>query len=119
MNDIGQEMRRIRTLRGLRLEDVADRLGVHLATVQKWEKGTSDIILSRLEAWGAALGVAIDVVVRKDVPPTPDLTTRQRALLHRVFAIVGQLSDAQCDAVVGLLNVLVPQAEQANDVPER
>lgn len=56
---VGAELRRLRKLRGLRLEDLASKTGVDLSQLSKIERGTSG---TELEAWNklaAAVGVSL------------------------------------------------------------
>ena len=45
---IGQNLRDLRTSRGMSQEDIADRTGVSFQQIQKYEKGTNRISASRL-----------------------------------------------------------------------
>ena len=52
---IGARMREARHARDLTLESVATALGVHLTTVQKWEKGINPVTIEQAESYATAL----------------------------------------------------------------
>lgn len=52
-------LEQIRESRGLRLEDLAEKLGVAISTIQRWEKATMNIPSVRLPAIADAYGISI------------------------------------------------------------
>ena len=56
---IGQNLRKIRLLKGLSQQDLADRLGITFQQVQKYEKGSNRVSATRLLAIACALQVDI------------------------------------------------------------
>lgn len=60
VNEVGQELRRLRVLSGLTQNEMASRLGVQQAAVSKIEKGR-DVYLSTVRRYVEALGASLRV----------------------------------------------------------
>lgn len=59
---IGARIRAARTARGLTQDDLADRLGIHQATVSRWELGGT-ITVEQLVQVAEALDIALPELV--------------------------------------------------------
>tara|TARA_B100002019_G_scaffold279720_1_gene281890 strand:+ start:905 stop:1348 length:444 start_codon:yes stop_codon:yes gene_type:complete len=57
---IGQRVRKLRVVKGLSQEKLAEQLGITFQQVQKYEQGTNRISVSRLIYISKALGTPID-----------------------------------------------------------
>lgn len=61
MNDgFGKRIKELRTNKGLTQSEFSERLGIHLQTVSKWERGISEPDISALGDISAALGVSLE-----------------------------------------------------------
>lgn len=79
---MGARIRAARHLAGLRQKDIADRCGVSIAAISKFESDQCHPSLSVLMDMADALGTTVDFLVRPDT--TPDLT-----FCHRKFRDLG------------------------------
>lgn len=85
--DIGSQIRKLRTAQDLSQEQLADRVGVALKTIWRWERGQQEFNTERLEQ----LAKALDVEVRDLLPPP-----------KREKAEPSEEKDADIRAVVGI-----------------
>ena len=59
MNTIGEKIYKLRSERGLTLEELAQKIGVGKSTVQKWETGSiKEMRRDKIQALADALGVS-------------------------------------------------------------
>lgn len=63
MNNVGEKIRGIRTLKGLSQENMAEMLGLSLPTYAEIERGKKDVTLSRLEKIAEKLGVTLNDIM--------------------------------------------------------
>jgi transcriptional regulator with XRE-family HTH domain len=63
MNNVGEKIRGIRTLKGLSQQNMADVLGLSLPTYAEIERGKKDVTISRLEAIAKELGVTLNDIL--------------------------------------------------------
>lgn len=71
---LGQNMRRVRTDRGMSLDDIqeASRGRFRAPTVRAWEKATRNIRPESLSAYAAWLGVPVTTLLPPDARTLPD-----------------------------------------------
>ncbi len=65
---LGQRIRRARHDAGLKLEEVADSLGVNKSALHRWETGERKATLPTLQQIADALGVKLDTLLADDKP---------------------------------------------------
>jgi transcriptional regulator with XRE-family HTH domain len=63
MNNVGEKIRGIRTLKGLSQQNMADVLGLSLPTYAEIERGKKDVTISRLEKIAEKLGVTLNDIL--------------------------------------------------------
>jgi transcriptional regulator with XRE-family HTH domain len=63
MNNIGDKIRKIRDLKGLSQENMAEMLGLSLPTYAEIERGKKDVTLNRLEKIAETLGVTLNDIM--------------------------------------------------------
>jgi transcriptional regulator with XRE-family HTH domain len=63
MNNVGEKIRGIRTLKGLSQQNMADVLGLSLPTYADIERGKKDVTISRLETIAKELGVTLNDIM--------------------------------------------------------
>lgn len=105
----GANLRRIRTLRRISQETLADQLGITFQQVQKYEKGTNRISISRALAICRVLGCTItDLIAGIDEGGTAALQlpalSRQATLLAEYFDRIED--DRQRRHILGLVGAL-------------
>lgn len=66
---LGQRIRRARHGAGLKLEEVADDLGVNKSALHRWETGERKATLPTLQHIADALGVKLDTLLADDKRP--------------------------------------------------
>lgn len=100
VRDVGARVRRIRTERGLSIEQLAARVGVEPVTLVRWEAGQRAPSLSvlALVARGLAIPLRELVDVGADVPP-PDVPPD----VAEVLAVLGSLSEGDRALVLALV----------------
>lgn len=59
-DDFGKRIKELRTKKGLTQSEFAERLGIHLQTVSKWERGISEPDISALGGISVVLGVSLE-----------------------------------------------------------
>ena len=109
----GANLRRIRTLRRISQETLADQLGITFQQVQKYEKGTNRISISRALAICRALGCTItDLIAGIDEGGTAALQlpafSRQATHLAECFDRIED--DRQRHHILGLVGTLAHPA---------
>lgn len=83
---IKENVRRIRTERGLTQEQLAVMVGVNRSTITQWETGWSQPRMAAAQRLADALGVKVSEII-EDAPPAyayvhiPELTADERDLL--------------------------------------
>ena len=66
MNNFGERLKSLRKAAGITQQELADKLGVHLQTVSKWERGISEPDFSLLGGIASALGVTFERLLGTD-----------------------------------------------------
>jgi transcriptional regulator with XRE-family HTH domain len=61
--NIGQKIKKLRELKGLKQEDLAHKLGITQSAYSKMEIGTVDIPFSKLEEIASILGISIENII--------------------------------------------------------
>ena len=69
---IGENIKKVCSLKGIRQVDIAERMGVSQGTVSNWFKGTNSIDIENLAELCSFLGVSLDQIFGFD-PITPDV----------------------------------------------
>ena len=69
---IGENIKKVCSLKGIRQVDIAERMGVSQGTVSNWFKGTNSIDIENLAELCSFLGVSVDQIFGFD-PITPDV----------------------------------------------
>lgn len=91
VQSIGRKFKLMRKQFGLSQEKVAELMGVSFQQVQKYEKGTNQISLAKLQIISHAVGVPITYFFEKsDLVPSLfhiDISTQERRLLRYFRAI--------------------------------
>jgi transcriptional regulator with XRE-family HTH domain len=89
-NAVAETLRRLRTVRGLSLSDLARASGVAKATLSGLETGAANPTLETLWALSAALGVSLGELVE---PPLPSMTVvrAQEGTVVRGDSVIGRL----------------------------
>ena len=67
---LGAAIRNARVLRGMTQQDLADRMGTHVARVSEAERGQYKLRLETLEAFATALDVPINELLTREPPKT-------------------------------------------------
>ncbi len=63
MEKLGEKIRKIRDLKGLSQENMADMLGLSLPTYADIERGKKDVTIGRLETIAERLGVTLNDIM--------------------------------------------------------
>lgn len=66
MNNFGERLKSLRKAAGITQQELADKLGVHMQTVSKWERGISEPDFSLLGGIASALGVTFERLLGTD-----------------------------------------------------
>ncbi|HEY8399709.1 MAG TPA: helix-turn-helix domain-containing protein [Cytophagaceae bacterium] len=66
MTTLGTKIRKLRELRNLKQEDMADKLGISLTSYGKLERDETDISMERLEQIAKVLGLSVPEVLSFD-----------------------------------------------------
>lgn len=93
---IGKRLKEIRKTQGLTQQDLADRIGVSVSSVKKWELDLTEPNADKLVTIALALGVSVDYVLGGMT--APNLTLTEDA--QRLALIVEQLPEKQRDALI-------------------
>jgi len=83
--DFAHRLATIRKDKGLTQQALADRIGIHVSQVRRYEAGTNQPTLDVLRAIAVALSVTTDTLVFTDTergPQTPDLRLAFEATTH-------------------------------------
>lgn len=91
---VGQNIRRLRTSKGISQSDLGTAIGITFQQVQKYEKGTNRVSASKLVKVAAALGVRVEVLFAgiddtgtSDAAPDTAFTNDELALARDYRAI--------------------------------
>ena len=115
---VGRRIRTLRIARGISQSEIAKALGVTFQQVQKYEKGTNRISVSRLQQTAELFGVPAAVFFNEpDAPAIDDgglahfVSTREGYALNSAFA---GISDPEVRRkVIRLVKAIVKNAEEA------
>jgi len=78
MSEVGRRIRALRKAKGLTLQDLGDRFGVHRASVHDWEYGYTYPDPRRLVDLAAELNTSIEYILTGHAPwPFPDIDLRR------------------------------------------
>lgn len=85
---IGENIKRICAMKGIRQVEIAEHMGVSQGSVSNWIKGVNSIDIENLAELCAFLGVSLDQIYGV-APITPDvmLSEQDRALLGSFHAL--------------------------------
>lgn len=70
MNQFGDFMRRSRMNAGLTQEQLAEKMAVSLTSVQKWERGISQIRIDKLNTLAYYLNISVDIILKEMISDT-------------------------------------------------
>jgi transcriptional regulator with XRE-family HTH domain len=111
-SDIGGFIRQMRKLKGLTQMDLGEALGVTYQQVQKYENGTTQLTITRLEQLADALDVTISSFINTG-PAAADsggpLSDKELALL-RLFRKLRK--ENQKDSFIAMLNAIVDKKDK-------
>lgn len=107
MHDLPARLRALREETGAPISKIASALGTTVATVSRWETGKADPGLTKIEGWAAALGLALEVVVRPAPPghALRKLTEKQAELIAAALDAAPLLSDDDAAALARTLRL--------------
>lgn len=92
---IGKQLKEVRKARGLTQAELAERVGVSLSTVKKWELDMNEPNSDKLIALALTLNVSTDYLFGRDTAPDLVLTEDK----ERLLAIIDSLPPRQREAV--------------------
>lgn len=84
---IGKRLKEARKIKGLTQKDIAERVGVSLSTVKKWEADTIDPNTDKLITLALALNVSTDYLFGRGTSPDLVLTEDTEKLLEIVESL--------------------------------
>jgi len=90
---IGEEIRRIRTLRGYSQETLAEKIGVSYQQIQKYEKGDSELKINRLESIAEALEVPLLELININSSELSDPKQNYREKNQKLFQLTKEEQD--------------------------
>lgn len=90
---IGEEIRRIRTLRGYSQETLAEKIGVSYQQIQKYEKGDSELKINRLESIAEALEVPLLELININFSELSDPKQNYREKNQKLFQLTKEEQD--------------------------
>ena len=94
------------------LAELADLVQVHKGTMSRYETGDIEPPLSKLSAWGDALGVVVDVSFRVSGSERQlrlddaALTPAQKRLIDAVLDVAPALDDEHADTLARTVRIL-------------
>lgn len=92
---IGKRLKEARKARKMTQQDVADRVGVSVSTVKKWELDLNEPNSDKLIALALGLGVSVDYLF--GVSTAPDLVVSDDT--KKLLAIIDKLEPRQREAL--------------------
>lgn len=92
---IGKRLKEVRKIKGLTQTELAERVGVSLSTVKKWELDLNEPNSDKLIALALTLNVSTDYLFGRDTAPDLVVTEDTKKLL----AIIDKLPQKQKDAL--------------------
>ena len=90
---IGEQIRRIRTLRGYSQETLAEKIGVSYQQIQKYEKGDSELKINRLESIAEALEVPLLELININSSELSDPKQNYREKNQKLFQLTKEEQD--------------------------
>ena len=90
---IGEQIRRIRALRGYSQETLAEKIGVSYQQIQKYEKGDSELKINRLESIAEALEVPLLELININSSELSDPKQNYREKNQKLFQLTKEEQD--------------------------
>ncbi len=90
---IGEQIRRIRALRGYSQETLAEKIGVSYQQIQKYEKGDSELKINRLESIAEALEVPLLELININSNELSDPKQNYREKNQKLFQLTKEEQD--------------------------
>ena len=112
MLDVISKLRRRHEALRKTLAELADEVRVHKGTMSRYETGGIEPPLSKLVAWGEALGVIVDVSFRVSGSERQlrlddaTLTPAQRRLIDAVLDVAPALDEEHADTLARTIRIL-------------
>lgn len=108
---IGENLRRIRQYRGMPQKDIAKLLGVSFQQVQKYERGTNRLSLSKATVLAPHLGVTVMAFIdgteyAAQLPAEDDLTAPQRKRIGTIHKKLPRLPLEVLDILIPIIGSL-------------
>lgn len=91
--DFAHRLATLRKERGITQPELAERIGVHVSQLRRYEAGTSQPTLEVLRQMALTLGVSADVLIFSEDERTPDPS------LQQLFVAVATLDDDEKRAI--------------------
>ena len=105
MTPIGEQLRQLRTRRGLTLKGLAAQFGWSFGNLAAKERGEIPITIEDLDAYCKTLGTRRDIVIGDQVPHQA-LTAEQEATLAAVLQVLPAMTDSKARSLRVMLEAL-------------
>lgn len=105
MRNYGETLRELRREADVTQTHVAEALGVSTSTICRFEKGLQAPTIDQLPAIAQTLGMPVAYLADKLFGEGPDTDDMSYASLKKIEAYLGNLSDKERDAVLGVFNI--------------
>jgi transcriptional regulator with XRE-family HTH domain len=93
IDKIGEEIRKIRLLRGYSQEALAEKIGVSYQQIQKYEKGDSELKINRLESIAEALDVPLFELIHLSSSELSDPKQKYKGRNQELFQLTKDEQD--------------------------
>lgn len=103
---LGDNIRKLRELRGLTQEELAKKLNVSRTTMSSWEINRTEPSSGQITQMSKILGCSVSMFFGEEELPEPEVKLKKEEIAEARLRIIGEMLNAPDDVIISILTIL-------------